>query len=119
VIDVRRLAAVDLVYLGPRVILAEFALGVVGPLGIGVFTLLRATSGRGVLLAAYFLCLAGNYVPLLHAAIALVRSGTAERTIADESGDRQAMFRKYRSQSLWLLVPLAVPLSMLMRSRKA
>jgi hypothetical protein len=47
-----------------------------------------------------------NYLPMLLHAIDLVRKGSAQLEIADEAGDRQRLFRKYRAQSLWLLVPL-------------
>jgi hypothetical protein len=44
VIDVRKLAAVDIAFLGAKVILAEFTLGVVGPVALGIFTPSRASS---------------------------------------------------------------------------
>ena len=37
-IEPRRLAAVDLAFLGPIVIVGEFALGVVGPIALGALT---------------------------------------------------------------------------------
>jgi uncharacterized protein len=50
-----------------------------------------------------------NYVPLLLHAISLVRNNSARDEIADELSEKRRMFRKYRRQSLLLLVPLAVP----------
>ena len=53
----------------------------------------------------YLLLLESNYIPMLWCAIDIERHGTA----ATELGDNAAAARKYRSRSLWLLVPLAVP----------
>jgi hypothetical protein len=64
----------------------------------------------GVLSGAYLLSLGINYLPLLMYAIAIVRAGSAEAGMPVNSNDRQRMFRRYRRQSLWLLVPLVVPI---------
>jgi hypothetical protein len=108
-IGIRRLAAVDLAYLGPKFILTEFTFGVLGPAALGIWTLWRSESIGGTLVGAYLVSLGINYVPLLLYAIDIARQGTAQAEIADEAGDRRALFRKYRRQSLLLLVPLAVP----------
>lgn len=108
--DFRKLAAVDIAFLGPRIIIAEFSLGVFGSLALGVFTLLRSRSVGGIALGCYLLCIAFNYVPLLLYAISLVRLDSACHEIAEETTDKRRMFRKYRRQSLLLLVPLAVPI---------
>ena len=109
-IDIRRLAAVDIAFLGSRFILAEFLIGVFGSLCLGVLTLVRTHSLGGTVFGAYLLCIGVNYVPLLLHAIRLVRHGTAYSEIADEMPERPRMFRKYRRQSLLLLVPLVVPI---------
>ena len=118
-INVRKLAAVDLAFLGPRLILPEFALGVFGPAAIGIVTLFRSHSAGAVLLGGYFVALGINYIPLLLHAISLVRHGTARAEVADEAGDRTQLFRHYRRQSLWLLVPFVVPLMALVQARRA
>jgi hypothetical protein len=51
-----------------------------------------------------------NYIPLLLYAIDISRRGSARQEIADELESQQKSFRKYRRQSLWLSVPLAVPI---------
>jgi hypothetical protein len=123
VINVRKLAAIDLYFLGPYLIVAEFALGVVGPLMLGVLTL-RMASRRGwplglTLFGGYLLLLGVNYVPMLLHGISLVLSRSVSREIADELSDRRAAFRKYRRQSLYLLVPFLVPLlAILQRERR-
>lgn len=115
-IDFRKLAALDIAFLGSRLILAEFSLGVFGLLALGVFTLLRSHSVGGIALWSYLLCIGINYVPLLLYAIRLVRLGSARHEIADELTDKRRVFRKYRRQSLLLLVPLAVPILALVRA---
>jgi hypothetical protein len=44
-----------------------------------------------------------------------VNDGTARDEIADELDDKQRLFRKYRKQSLYLLVPLVAPIAAWMR----
>jgi len=109
IINVRRLAALDLAVLGPALILSEFALGVVGPAALGTLTLRRSHSAGGTLFGRYLLLLGVNYIPLLCHAVDLWRHGTAEAEIADEPGDRREVFRRYRRQSLFLLIPILVP----------
>lgn len=110
VIDIRKLAAVDIAFLGPRFILTEFSIGVFGSLGLGVLSLAKTHSFGGTLLGIYLLCIGVNYVPLLLHAIGLWRHGTALQEIAEELPEKRQMFRKYRRQSLFLLVPLVVPI---------
>src|SRR5215469_5880729 len=110
VIDFRKLAAVDIATLGSRFVLAEFSMGVFGSLALGVLILFRSHSVGGIALGAYLLCIGVNYLPLLLYAISLVRLDSAPYEIAEETADKSRMFRKYRRQSLLLLVPLAVPI---------
>jgi len=117
-LDVRKLAAIDLTFLGPRIIITEFAAGVFGCLAIAVFAGVRSTTSSGRLLAVYLLLLGVNYVPLLLHAVALRRSGEARAVIADElASDPRAAMRKYRRGSLLLLVPLVVPVLAVIQER--
>jgi hypothetical protein len=118
VIDIRRLAAVDIAFLGSRFILVEFSMGVFGSLGLGALTLVRTHSLGGTLFGAYLVCIGLNYVPLLVHGIDLVRYGTAKQEIADELPEKHRMFRKYRRQSLLLLVPLVVPILAIVQWRE-
>src|SRR5262245_38335842 len=102
-IDVRRLAAVDLVYLGPRVIITEFAVGALGCLALGVFAIVRSRTLATMLIGVYLVTLGLNYVPLLLAAIDLTRDGSAVSLIERETTERRALFRKYRRQTVWIL----------------
>ena len=107
-VNVRRLAAVDLSGLGPKIIIPEFGLGAVGAAALGVLTLVRSTSipmtGFGIVLTG----IGVNYVPLLIHAIDLTRRSTSAAEIADEASDTGALYAKYRKQSLWLLLPFVV-----------
>jgi hypothetical protein len=111
VIDIRTLAALDIAFLGPRLILIEFTAGVLLPIALGALTLARAGSLAGALFGLYLITLGINYVPLLLYAISIVRAGSAAAEIAGESHDLRRMFRRYRRQSLLLLVPFAVPMA--------
>jgi hypothetical protein len=117
-INVRRLAAVDLSGLGPTLILSEFGLAVVGAPALGVLTLRKSASPSGMAFGVGLIGLGLNYLPLLIHAIDLVRRGTVDAEIADEAGDRAAMFAKYRKQSLWLLLPFVVLIAGLTQAKR-
>lgn len=108
--NARKLAAVDLAFLGPRIILPEFCLGVVGPIGLGIWTIAKIRSASGILFGAYLFLIGVNYVPLLWHAISIAKQGSAQQEISSEADDKRRMFRKYRRQSLLLLLPLIVPI---------
>lgn len=114
-IQVRKLVAIELAFLGPKFILAEYAIAVLAGAALGVLSLraglMRTHALWQILLGIYLLLLALTYAVLLGYAIAMTRRGNAREEIADELDDKAAAFRKYRRQSLWLLVPLAVPLA--------
>lgn len=121
-IDVRKLAAIDLYILGPKIILAEFGLGVPIMLVLGILSLrlglFRTHATWQIALGAYLLLLSINYVPMLWCVVDIVRSGTAASELKDELHDKSGAMRKYRRQSVWLLVPLAVPVVWLMQRRR-
>lgn len=102
-LNVRKLVALDMTFLGARVIVAEYAAGVLLPWVIAVLSL-----RKGVLLLAIPLLWIGlNYVPLLVHSLDLMRRGTARQEVAAEFSDpRQA--RSYSLRQLWILVPFAV-----------
>lgn len=116
--NIRRLAAVDLSGLGPKVIIPEFACAVVGAPALGVLTLLRSTSLEGAAFGLALIGLGVNYVPLLIHAVDLVRRSAVNATMADEALDRRALFAKYRKESLWLLLPFVVGIAALAQLRR-
>ena len=114
-LNVRKLAAIDLRFLGAKIILTEFGVGVLGSAATGAATLRagiqRFHSPGMIIFGVYLLLLGVNYVPLLLHAISLVRAGSAHQEIEGELGDQRAAMRKYRRQSLFLLLPLVVPIA--------
>jgi hypothetical protein len=122
-INVRKLAALDIVFHGPRLILAEFGLAVLGSLALGVLTLVHAYTGGGTLrsgmtlLGAYFLSIAMNYVPLLVHGIDVVRKRSARNEVQHELAAGASAARRYGVQQVLLLVPLAVVVLALVQAR--
>jgi Ca2+/Na+ antiporter len=120
-IQVRKLVAIELAFLRPKFVLAEYAIAVAGGVFLGVLSLrvalMRTHATWQILLGIYLFFLALNYAVLLGYAIAMARRGDAREEIADELDDKTAAFRKYRRQSLWLLVPLAAPIASIMHRR--
>lgn len=116
-IQVRKLVAVELIFLGPKIVFAEYGFAVAVGLAIGVLSLrvglLRTHVAWQVLLGIYLLFLALTYGVLLGLAIAMARRGDARDRVAGEFDELPATFRKYRRQSLWILAPLVVPLAAL------
>jgi len=119
VLDARKLVAIDLVFLGAKVIIVEFAIGILFSAALGVFVLLR---GHGslvqVVLGLYLISIGINYVPMLIYAIAITKANSARAELGTELDDKGAAMAKYRRQSLWLLVPLSVPVIVISQTRK-
>jgi hypothetical protein len=118
-LDVRRLAAVDMHGLEgrsyrARVILAEFVLGALVCVGLGLW--LATQSGVGSLIFGLWLAGAGlNYVPLSLHAIWFSRPGRLEAELA--GADIRAELRYYTKAQLWVFVPLALVVFALRRGR--
>jgi hypothetical protein len=118
VIQIRKLAALEVLFLGPKLVLAEYACGVLFSAALGVFVLMRGHTIWQMLLGGYFLCLGLNYLPLLNHAIALRDPKAARAVIGDELADTPAAFSRYRVQSLLLFVPLFVAIVGVSQSRR-
>ncbi len=113
-INIRKLAALDIVFHGYKFILIEFGLGVFfcGFWGVfNLFTFFHASTHPSFsgILGLCLSYLAINYVPLLLYAIAIVRRKSAEEEVSFELEHRNVYARKYTLQSLLLLLPLVVP----------
>jgi hypothetical protein len=117
-VNVRRLAAVDLSGLGPGIVIPEFAIAVVGAPALGILTVLRSGSLAATTFGVALIGLGVNYVPLLVHAIDLVRHSTVEATTAGHALDRRALYAKYRRQSLWLLLPFIVAIAALVQVKQ-
>lgn len=112
-LDVRRLAALDMAIHGPRLILIEFAAGVVGCAVLGALAfahgiqLLPRGMAWQLVLGVVLLGMATNYVPLLLHAIDIA-SHSDPRVEAAYELARPEVARQYTARQLLLVVPLAV-----------
>ena len=109
-IEVRKLAALDMAWLGTRLVLAEYALGVVLPAALGALFLGLGIARHAelyqwlVLGGIWLLTIAANYVPLFLYAVALARAGTVQ----EEAQAARPHIRRYVLQQVMILVPLLV-----------
>ncbi len=115
IMNVRKLAALDIVFHGPRLILTEFAIAVIlgGGLGIFQFFLFFHNPSHPLpvgFMGLFFSWTALNYVPLLLYAISIARSKSARQEVAFELEHKEFYARKYTLQSMWLLLPLVGPI---------
>lgn len=113
-LDPRRLAELDTAFLGRRVIVAEFALGVIGGAALGLLSLVYGWSHRlpirswtwliGIELTAISI----NYLPLLIEALRLYgdRARIEAARVAIKQAPEEA--RSYGLRQGWILVPGAV-----------
>lgn len=120
-INIRKLAALDMAFHGSRLIVTEFALGVVGPLALGVLSLARERGRWQGVLGMYLIFLGIDYIPLLIYSVAILRKRSTREEVADELEHRDKIASRYFPQTLLLLIPLVVPflaLSQEQRRRK-
>ena len=106
-IEIRKLAAVDMAWLGARIIVPEYVLGVAAPLAFGLVSFaggLSAGSWFQIVFGLWLLGIGVNYVPLLLYALAIARAGTVEA----EGRPEIARARRYGAQQVVILVPLLV-----------
>ena len=113
-INIRKLAALDLLFHGPRFVLIEFGGAVVLTFGLAVLSMRSALSGPGqpvvweIVLGVLLASIGANYLPLLINAVALIRSGTARQEVAGELEQARQSQRRYGIQQFLLVVPFAV-----------
>ena len=118
-INIRKLAAVDMAWLGPRVILVEYALGIILPTVLGLLSLragwfgLVRSNWEGVT-GLWLLGIAVNYVPLFIYAILIARGGTVKQ----EGQPELAHARRYGLQQVIIFVPLLVAMVALLQETR-
>ena len=112
-LNVRKLVALDMTFLGTRVIVGEYGAGVVLCGAIAVLSLQRGA----LLLGIPLLWIGLNYVPLFAHAIDLARRGTARQEVAAELAD-PSKARSYSWRQLWILVPFAVIVFAVLQRRR-
>jgi len=111
-INVRKLAALDIVFHGPKFILIEFALAVFICGSIGLLILHGANhSPLMIILGSFFLGVSLNYLPLLLYSINIVKHKSAQQEVAYELEHKDRYAGKYTLQSIILLL---MPLAMLL-----
>lgn len=116
-IQIRKLVAVDMAWLGQRVILAEYALGILLPLVLGVLSLRagwRGGLGWETILGIWLVGIAANYVPMFIYAVVIARAGTVQA----EGRPELANAKRYGVQQVMLLVPLLVCIVAIVQERK-
>jgi hypothetical protein len=118
-IEIRKLAAVDLAWLGPKVIVTEYACGIVLPLALGVFTLHPCLSSPNPLnwqtvLGMWLVSIAANYAPLFLYALFIANAGTAK----SESEPELPHARRYGVQQVIILVPFLVVVIAVLQERR-
>jgi hypothetical protein len=112
IINVRKLAALDIVFHGPKFILIEFALAVFICGSIGLLILHGANhSPLMIILGSFFLGVSLNYIPLLLYSINIVKHKSAQQEVAYELEHKDTYAGKYTLQSIVLLL---MPLAMLL-----
>jgi len=108
--NLRKLAAIDIYFLGYAVVFVEYACGVLLPISLGVFTLVWSHSVWQSGLGVYLASLGINYLPMFGHMISLANKNNAQAELGDELLDKKKAMVKYRRRSLFLLVPLLPPL---------
>jgi hypothetical protein len=109
--DVRRLAAIDMygakgTTRRRRIILAEFIVGFVGMMTVGIVIAANTSSWAWLLVAAWFVGTGLNYLPVSIYGIQLSRPGRLEAELAGV--DTMAEGRRYTLSQAWVFVPLAL-----------
>jgi hypothetical protein len=118
-IEIRKLAAVDMAWLGPKVIVAEYASGVLLPLALGGFTLHSTFSSPNwqtwqTLLGMWLVSMGANYVPLFLYAVSIARAGT----VKVEGEPELPHARRYGIQQVIILIPFLVMIIAVFQERR-
>jgi hypothetical protein len=114
-INLRKLAAIDVAFLGDRFVVAEYAVGVFFSAALGLFVLFRGRSLWQVALGIYLISLGINYIPMLAYTLSIANKESALAELGAELSDKAGAMSKYRRGSLLLLVPLAAPILAIVR----
>lgn len=108
-INIRKLAAVDMMLHGTRLILAEYAIGIALPLVLGLISIIPGffnftQSGWQTVLGYWLVSIAVNYIPLFIYAVIIARGGTVKA----EGEPVLAQIKLYNIQQLIIFIPLLV-----------
>ena len=114
-INPRKLAAIHIVSMGSTFAIGNFSCTGLLCLSLGVLTLWRADSIRMLTFGFYFLSLCINYAVMLFFALDIQDRERARTEIGDELKSRRGAMGEYRRQSIYLLLPIVVPIVALRR----
>lgn len=123
-INIRKLAAIDMAFNGPTLILFEFIAGIILCLGPGITILsliffAHKSYPFWLLLLGFALTWVGiNYIPLFIYAIDIFRHKSALTETAYERKHVEQYKRKYNIQQLWIFVPFAIVILTLIQERQ-
>jgi hypothetical protein len=119
-INIRKLAAVDMAWLGTKIIVTEYALGIALPLALGLLSI-RAGLIRQVVvgweaaLGVWLVFIGLNYIPLFIYAVLIAKA----RSAREEGQTEFVHAKRYGIQQVIILVPLLVViLALLQESRR-
>jgi hypothetical protein len=118
-IYIRKLAAVDMAWLGARVIIIEYIFGVVLPFILGLLSV-RAGLAASVLvrwevaLGIWLITIAMNYIPLLIYAVLIAKAGTVKK----EGEPELVHAKRYGVQQVIILIPFLVVILALTQERR-
>lgn len=117
-IDPRKLAAMDIATVGPTFIIGNFAGTALVCLSLGTFILWSANSYQKLTVGFYFFSLGINYIFMLFYALGINNRENARAAIGDELNKERRTIAEYLQQSIYLLLPLVVPIVALQRCYK-
>jgi hypothetical protein len=120
VINIRKLAAVDMAGLGTRFILAEYAIGIILPLILGLVSFRAGLLGPVKInwesaLGFWLMGIATNYIPLFIYAVLIARGGTVKK----EGQPELARATRYGVQQVIILVPFLVVIVALVQEARS
>jgi hypothetical protein len=118
-IDPRKLAAIDIVTLGLTLSVGNFVGTALLCLSLGAFLLWRADSYQKLTLGLYFASLGINYMCMLFYALEINNRESARTAVGNEMNSERIAMAEYRRQSIYLLLPLVVPIVALQRRYKS
>ena len=106
-------------WLGPRVIVAEYACGIILPLALGVLKLHSTFSSPNwlnwqTILGMWLVSIAANYVPLFLYALSIARAGTVKA----EGEPELPHARRYGVQQVIILIPFLVAAIAVVQERR-
>jgi hypothetical protein len=119
-INIRKLAALDMVLHSTRFIVAEFTIGIVLPLFLGLISIRAGFFGTAlvawqVAFGVWLVSIAANYIPLAIYAVLIARGGTEKQ----EGEPELAHAKRYGIQQVIILIPfLVVILALVQEGRR-